>query len=360
MDPWGREEIENYEKVLAQFGIEPISTILKKLPNPNHYFLRNIIFGHRDLISIVQAIRSHRPWAVLTGLMPSGKFHLGHKMVCDQLIYYQKLGGEIFVTIADIEAYLTRNKSIDEMRELALTEYLQNYLALGLDHRKLKIYFQSEGSPEYQVISKFLARRITKNEFSAIYGEMTPEKLISVLTQVADIFYPQMEEHGGPKPVVVPVGVDKDPHIRLTRDLADRTKSEFGFLKPAASYHKHMRGIKGGKMSSSDPSSYIALTDPIKESLKKIDQALTGGRDTAEEQRKLGAVIEKDVVFELLAFHLITEDKKLKKIEEDYRSGKLMSGELKLIAKELLENFLIRHQKAWMASESRARKLLKV
>ena len=49
--------------------------------------------------------------------------------------------------------------------------------------------------------------------------------------QVADILLPQIEEFGGPKKVVVPVGVDQDPHIRLTRDIAHRLNEELGFIE---------------------------------------------------------------------------------------------------------------------------------
>jgi tryptophanyl-tRNA synthetase len=38
------------------------------------------------------------------------------------------------------------------------------------------------------------------------------------------------------------------------------------------------------------------------------------------------------------------DDKKLKKIEEDYRSGKLLSGELKAITIDKINTFLKRHQ----------------
>ena len=32
-----------------------------------------------------------------------------------------------------------------------------------------------------------------------------------------------MDEYGGLRPIVVPVGVDQDPHLRLTRGLASKT-----------------------------------------------------------------------------------------------------------------------------------------
>jgi tryptophanyl-tRNA synthetase len=36
----------------------------------------------------------------------------------------------------------------------------------------------------------------------------------------------------------------------------------YGFFLPAATYHRFMQGLTGGKMSSSVPGSYIALTEP--------------------------------------------------------------------------------------------------
>ena len=43
------------------------------------------------------------------------------------------------------------------------------------------------------------------------------------MVQVGDILHPQPDEYGGLRPIVVPVGVDQDPHLRLTRGLASKT-----------------------------------------------------------------------------------------------------------------------------------------
>ena len=65
-----------------------------------------------------------------------------------------------------------------------------------------------------------------------------------------------------------------------------------------------------------------------------------GGRDTLEEHRRLGAVIEKDMVFELLKQHLVGDDRELQRIHDDYKSGKMTSGELKELACEKMTRFL--------------------
>ena len=43
------------------------------------------------------------------------------------------------------------------------------------------------------------------------------------MVQVGDILHPQTEDYGGLRPIVVPVGVDQDPHLRLTRGIASKT-----------------------------------------------------------------------------------------------------------------------------------------
>ncbi|MFB6136093.1 MAG: tryptophan--tRNA ligase [Halobacteriaceae archaeon] len=341
IDPWGDVEIGDYEEKMEQFGIDPIDEVADRLPD-HRYVRRGIIFGHRGLDDVLDARDEGDPFAMMTGIMPSGVFHLGHKSVVDQVLMYQEMGAEVTLCAADIEAYCTRNMSRAEARELVVEEYLTNYVALGLDLSETDFYFQSNGGNDYHATSKLLGRHLTHSEVDATYGKDTgPGKMVSALTQYADIFRPQFDE---PKPTVVPVGVDQDPHIRLTRDVAQRYREQ-EFRKPASTYHKFMRGLQGGKMSSSKENSYIALTDSVEDAKEKIDRAKTGGRVSLEEHREKGANVAEDMVFELLAFHLIEDDDELERIRREYANGELLSGEIKQIAKERIEEFLTEHQR---------------
>ncbi len=342
IDPWGDVEVGDYSQKMQDFGIDPIEDVENKMPD-NYLIRRGIIFGHRGLDKFLEAKEKGKDVAMMTGIMPSGVFHFGHKSVVDQILMYQEMDAQITITAADIEAYNTRDISLEKSRELVIEEYLKNYVALGLDLDKTDFYFQSEGGNNYHLRSKQFAKHLTQNEVEATYGSAAPGKITSALTQYSDILRPQFKENGGPKPVVVPVGVDQDPHIRLTREVA-RKYRDADYYKPASTYHKFMRGLQGGKMSSSDEKSYIALTDSPEDALMKIDQAKTGGRDTLKEHREKGAKIEEDMVFELLTFHLIRDDNELKQIREEYASGEMLSGELKQIAKEKLSEFLVEHQ----------------
>jgi tryptophanyl-tRNA synthetase len=154
---------------------------------------------------------------------------------------------------------------------------------------------------------------------------------------VADILYPQFKEK---MPGIIPVGVDQDPHIRLTRDVVRRVK-EKGFFLPSGLYHKYTPSLDGSiKMSKSRPESCIELPEDIGIVKKKIMRALSGGRDTLAEHRKKGAIIEKDMVFELMKQHLVEDDAELNKIYKSYKSGKMTSGELKKIACDKMEKFM--------------------
>jgi tryptophanyl-tRNA synthetase len=213
---------------------------------------------------------------------------------------------------------------------------------LGLDPKKTIFYFQSDNRDVLMMAYEF-AKRITLAEFQAIYGTADPGRIMSAVTQVGDILYPQLKQR---MPGVIPVGVDQDPHIRLTRDIAARTKSKYNFFPPASMYHKYMPSLDGSiKMSKSNPESVIELPEDIKSAQRKIKRALTGGRATIEEHRKLGAEIEKDMVFELLKFHLIEDDAELKRIHDEYKSGRMLSGEVKQIACDKIAEFMERFEK---------------
>jgi tryptophanyl-tRNA synthetase len=106
-----------------------------------------------------------------------------------------------------------------------LQEYVAHYAALGLDVEKTSVYFQSS-RPAVQRLGFQLGKRTNLNEFEAIYGFSGETNLAHVqapMVQVGDILHPQTEAYGGLRPIVVPVGVDQDPHLRLTRGLASKT-----------------------------------------------------------------------------------------------------------------------------------------
>jgi len=221
IDPWSATDYSDYTHLREQFGIQEFKKEhWKALPHPPLLLRRGIVFGQRDFYRVTQAIHNKKKWAMMTGLMPSGKMHLGHKMVIDQVIYYQSLGADVFIGIADIEAYATRGYTLSEAKKVALDEYITSYIALGL--QPCKIYFQSQ-QKEVTDLGYILGKKTNWSELTAIYGFTGATNMAHVfapLIQGGDILHVQMKEYGGPRPTLVPVGVDQDPHIRFTRDIA--------------------------------------------------------------------------------------------------------------------------------------------
>ena len=223
IDPWATEGVQNYKEICEKFGLETINP--DELPSPTHLHRRGIIFAHRDLDNVLEARNAGRPFGVLSGLMPSGKIHLGHKMVIDQARWYQELGGDVTITVADLEAHATRGLSLEDFRKYAIEEYVTNYAGMGLDPDKTSIYFQSE-RPVVQKLGFTLGKKTNLSEMEAIYGfsgDTTLAHVQSPLVQAGDIVPPQMDEYGGLRPIVVPVGIDQDPHMRLTRGMVAKT-----------------------------------------------------------------------------------------------------------------------------------------
>ena len=251
IDPWASKGIKNYDEICEKFGLEKIDHTT--LPEPTHLHRRGIIFAHRDLDSILSARKAGKPFGVLSGLMPSGQMHLGHKMVIDQARWFQDLGGDVTIAVADLEAHATRGLSLEKCREYAVEEYISNYAGMGLNPDKTSIYFQSERAI-VQKMGFTLGTKTNLSEMEAIYGFSGKTSLAHVqspLVQAGDIVHPQLEEYGGLRPIVVPVGMDQDPHIRLTRGMVSKTnwfnvnKNKLGNLTIGLSIQDNNQDIMG-------------------------------------------------------------------------------------------------------------------
>ena len=117
-----------------------------------------------------------------------------------------------------------------------------------------------------------------------------------------------------------------------------------GLVRPSATFHRFMTGLQGGKMSSSKPETSIYLTEDPKTADKKLRASVTGGRATAEEQRRLGANPDVCPVYELYLYHLAESDAHLQEVHDTCRSGARLCGGCKSEASGLLLKFLKEHK----------------
>lgn len=234
IDPWGSATVADYQSLFEEFGIETFEPLLGSVPNPHYLMRRGVIFGHREYDALLDAMREDEPFAALSGFMPTGDPHIGHKLVFDELIWHQQQGGDVYALIADLEARAAREMEWEDIDRHA-KDYVVSLLALGFDPEEGTLYRQSTNT-EVQELAFELGAKANFSELAAIYGfdgETDVSHMQSVITQMADILYPQARDQ--PKPTVIPVGPDQDPHVRLARDLAARMRY-FGVTQAYASF----------------------------------------------------------------------------------------------------------------------------
>jgi tryptophanyl-tRNA synthetase len=325
-----------------EFGIEPFNSLLSKVPDLSLYMRRGIIFGHRDFGRILDAIENHEEFAVLSGIKPTGEFHLGTLMTAKEIIYFQQHGAQTFYCVADVEAY-EDNKIPFERSEKIAVDNLADMFALGLDPKKARIYRQSKET-RVKDLAIIFGRPVTLATMRAIYGERRIGLYLSALIQAGDILLPQLRDFGGPKPTIVPVGIDQDPHLRFTRDLSQMFYRKYGFILPSSTYHKLIKGLDGSPKMSKRLMNYFTLHDKPETIEKRISNAFTGGRATVKEQRELGGIPETCPVYETCLFHFVEDDDAIAETYHDCRTGKLLCGEHKIQTIDLILEFVKKHK----------------
>ncbi|MEM4710677.1 MAG: tryptophan--tRNA ligase [Candidatus Woesearchaeota archaeon] len=341
IDPWGSKEVKIDNKLIKEFGLETFKE--SDYPSEHYLFKRKIIVAHRDFKIIKEHIDLKKKFIQLTGIASSGPLHLGHKVDIDAYLLFRNLGAKSFFVVSDIDAYLTRPdskiSSLKQSKEYAV-KIIAHLLALGL--KKEEIYLQSKKEPRYYEFAFEISKKITENTFKAIYGHMNLGKVSANLLQYADILHLQLPEYFGPTPTITGIGIEQDPHARVCRDIAK--KLPYNLKSPSFFYFLHQPGLQEGmKMSSSEADSAIFLDDTSKEIKRKISKAFSGGRDTIELHRKLGGIPEKDRAFNILLYHH-PDSEFVEEIYKKYKSGEMLSGELKKICIEFLTKLLEEHQ----------------
>jgi tryptophanyl-tRNA synthetase len=143
------------------------------------------------------------------------------------------------------------------------------------------------------------------------------------------------------KALYLPGATEEDiPKINEALILMEAEINPYTFFPPAATFHRFMTGLTGGKMSSSDPATAIFLSDTPEEGMKKVRSSITGGGTTVEEHKKHGGKPEVCSVYELFVYHILEDDDELRAIYEECKGGRRLCGECKKQAAEGIGEFL--------------------
>ncbi|MDI1495151.1 MAG: tryptophan--tRNA ligase [Cenarchaeum symbiont of Oopsacas minuta] len=347
--PWDVKGKIDYEKLTKQFGTEKITpSMLKRIhkaTGEDHFMLRRgIFFSHRDLGIILDAHAKREKFFLYTGRGPSGHTHIGHMIPWVFAKWLQdKFDVNMYFQLTDDEKFYTKqNLKLNDATGFAIENAL-DFIALGFDPKKTKIIINTKNIANLYPIAAQVAKKINFSNTKAIFG-FTGE------TNIGTIFYTALQSAPcfiEDAPVLIPLGVDQDPHFRLTRDIAPKLDR----YKPALIHNVMLPALEGlgGKMSASSDTGTIYTTDEPEQVKKKITKyAFSGGQPDMQMHRKVGGDPNIDVSFQYLRMFFEPDDDKLEKIRTEYRSGAMLTGELKAILIEKINVFLAKHQKKRM------------
>jgi tryptophanyl-tRNA synthetase len=165
-------------------------------------------------------------------------------------------------------------------------------------------------------------------------------------SNIGQIFYPAVQivptffEKGY---CLIPCAIDQNPFFLLQRDFAEK----LGYKKNCTILAKFLSPLTGhqGKMSSSDPDKAILLSDEPSKVKKKVNKyAFSGGRATLEEHREKGGDTSVDVAYQWLYYLFEEDDNEITRIKSEYESGNMLSGEIKKLLIDKINNFFEKHR----------------
>ena len=258
---------------------------------------------------------------ILSGIQPTGAFHIGNYFgMMKQCIELQN-SGEAFYLIVDYHA-LTVTPEPELLRQ-RITNAAIDFLACGLDPEKAVFFRQSD--------------IIQIPELSWILSCVTPmgllERCHSYKDKIANdipancglFYYPVLMSADILlfKSDTIPVGKDQKQHVEVARDIAQRFNNKYGefFPLPEPKIIENLSTIIGtdGRKMSKSYNNFIEIFGDDKKIRKKFMKIVTDSKAPEEPKDP-----ENCSIFAL--YKLFATDKQLEEMAERYRAGGLMYG----------------------------------
>lgn len=332
--PWEVTGEIDYDRLIEQFGVQRMTQelahrIAKHAGYMHVQLRRGVYLSHRDLDWWLDEYEKGHKVGLYTGRGPSGNVHLGHLLPWFFCKYLQDaFDADLYFQMTDDEKFLHRDELTLEQTIDYTYDNALDVIACGLKPEKTFIFSDTNNIDQIYKLGLKVAKRVTYSTVKAVFGFQDSDN-------IGMIWYPalqamtcflQSDREGRNIPCLIPAAIDQDNYWRMTRDIAEK----LGYYKPAQIHAKFLPGLaQGGKMSASLPDTAIFTTDPPKKAAQKIMKAFTGGRDTVEEQRKLGGRPEICNIYAYYYFLFEDKDAELLNRESMCRAGTLLCGECK-------------------------------
>ena len=356
----------NYDKTVDHFGATRIDgTVLDRLRKiaggSLHPFLESgLFYCHKDLEPILDCYDRGEPFYLYTGRGPSSEsIHLGHLIPFQMTAYLQSIFKvPVIIQITDDEKFLSRDLDWDRVSRFT-EENIKDINCVGLDPDNTYLFRNTEYIGRLYPNILRLEKKVRLGQLLNIFGGTKSDPIGQIrfpISQMAPCFPTSFDFLDKRARCLVVAAVDQDPYFRHIRNIAH----SLGEKRPSLIYSGYLPSLRGPsdpKMSSSVRNSVIFLNDSNKQIKKKINTAFSGGRETVEEHRELGGIPEVDTAFNCLRiFH---PDRELvQRVEEEFRSGRMLSGELKKLAIQLVTKMVGTHTEARKSLEAGDRRTI--
>jgi tryptophanyl-tRNA synthetase len=271
---------------------------------------------------------------VLSGIRATGRLHLGNYLgaVKGMLELQDNPEYETFYMVADVHT-ITTPYNVEELKQNR-REVIIDYLAAGLDPEKSVIFQQAE-VPEHTELAFYFSSVVTiarmqhlptfKEKVKQYPDNATMALLNYPILMSADILVY--------KAGLVPVGIDQEPHLEISRVIANNMNAAYGtdFPEPVrfATKGEYVPSLTGdGKMSKTVEGSFINITDDLETIKSKIAKMPT---DSGKGEIDLSSEISREhSLFGVLAFvELFQGKEKAEEYKKLYSGDGIRYGDLK-------------------------------
>ncbi len=273
---------------------------------------------------------------VLSGIQPTGRFHLGNYFGAIRQYIELQHHDQAFYFIADLHA-LTTIRDKKQLRELTQDAAL-DLLALGLDPEQATLYQQSD-VPEVTELTWLL---MTVTQMSLLEKcHAYKDKIAKGLAADAGLFtYPVLMAADilAYDSNLVPVGQDQVQHLEVTRDIAQRFNHIYEqevFVLPEGHVLKETSKVPGtdGEKMSKSYNNTIGIFEAPKKLRKKFMSIKTDSTPVEDSKEP-----ESCSVFGL--YKLFANDEEQQALAERYRAGGMGYGEAKqTLYEKAMEHF---------------------
>jgi len=217
---------------------------------------------------------------LLSGMRPTGVMHLGHLVgaLKNWVLLQEKY--ECFYMIADWHAFMSEYENPKFLEKYSI-EMLADWISSGIDPEKSTIFVQSHVREHLELDKVFSCiTSLPLLERNPTYKEQLRELKGRNLTTYGFLGYPVLQAADILiyKASVVPVGMDQQAHLELTREIVRKFTNFYGelFPEPKTLLTKtpKLLGLDNRKMSKSF-GNFIALSDTPEVIKKKVMKMIT-------------------------------------------------------------------------------------